>query len=64
MIYFFIPVPTDIPLSLRRPSFGFVQAIPREQWRETLLSAGVTDNTAENLSNVTQAVIDGLVVPE
>lgn len=40
------------------------QPIPRKQWREALFSAGFTDNTAANLSDMTQAVIEGLVVPE
>ncbi|HLT06467.1 MAG TPA: NAD(P)H-binding protein [Cyclobacteriaceae bacterium] len=41
-----------------------VHFIPRKQWRDELLAAGFTDNTAENLSDMTQAVIEGLVVPE
>ena len=41
-----------------------VQPIPPEQWKETLLSAGFTDNTAANLSDMTQAVIEGKLVPE
>lgn len=41
-----------------------VQPIPPEQWKERLLSAGFTDNTAANLSDMTQAVIDGKLVPE
>lgn len=41
-----------------------VQPIPREKWKETLLSVGFTANTATNLSDMTQAVIDGRTVPE
>lgn len=41
-----------------------VQSISSVQWRETLVAAGFTDNTAENLSDMTQAVIDGKLVPE
>lgn len=41
-----------------------VQAIPVAQWRETLMAAGFTDNTASNLLDMTQAVIDGKLVPE
>lgn len=41
-----------------------VQSIPPEQWRETLVAVGFTDNTAKNLSDMTQAVIDGRAVPE
>lgn len=40
------------------------QSIPKEQWKETLLSAGFTENTATNLSDMTQAVIDNKIVPE
>lgn len=42
----------------------FVQSIPNDKWKETLLSVGFTDNTADNLIDMTQAVIDGLTVPE
>lgn len=41
-----------------------VQVIPGAQWRETLMAAGFTDNTAANLSDMTQAVVDGTLVPE
>lgn len=41
-----------------------VQAIPSDKWQETLLSVGFTENTAANLSDMTQAVIDNLTVPE
>ena len=41
-----------------------VQSIPQEKWKETLLSVGFTDNTATNLSDMTQAVIDNKTVPE
>ena len=40
------------------------QPIPREKWNETLTSVGFTENTAANLSDMTQAVIDNIVVPE
>jgi uncharacterized protein YbjT (DUF2867 family) len=42
----------------------FVQSISNDKWKETLLSVGFTDNTANNLIDMTQAVIDGLTVPE
>lgn len=41
-----------------------VQSIVKEQWKETLLSVGFTENTATNLSDMTQAVIDGKIIPE
>ncbi len=41
-----------------------VQSIPKDKWNETLLSVGFTKNTATNLSDMTQAVIDNLTVPE
>ena len=41
-----------------------VQRIPREKWKETLMSAGFTGNTAVNLMDMTQAVIDNKTVPE
>lgn len=41
-----------------------VQSIPKEQWKETLMSVAFTDNTATNLSDMTQAVIDNITVPE
>lgn len=40
------------------------QSIPPKQWMETLLSVGFTFNTASNLADMTQAVIDGTIVPE
>lgn len=36
-----------------------VQRIPRKKWQENLLSVGFTENTAANLMDMTQAVIDG-----
>ncbi|TRX58853.1 nucleoside-diphosphate sugar epimerase [Fulvivirga sp. M361] len=41
-----------------------VQSLPKEQWKEMLLSVGFTENTAKNLSDMTQAVIDHKTVPE
>jgi len=41
-----------------------VQSIATEQWKETLLSVGFTENTATNLSYMTQAVINGKIIPE
>jgi uncharacterized protein YbjT (DUF2867 family) len=41
-----------------------VQTIPKENWKETLLSAGFTENTASNLADMTQAVIDHKTNPE
>ena len=41
-----------------------VQSIPNEKWKETLMSVGFTDNTATNLADMTQAVIDNKTVPE
>lgn len=41
-----------------------VQSIAKDQWKDTLLSVGFTENTATNLSDMTQAVIDGKTVPE
>lgn len=40
------------------------QSIPRDQWKDTLLSVGFTENTAHNLMDMTQAVIDSKTVPE
>ena len=40
------------------------QSISPDQWKETLLSVGFTENTAVNLIDMTQAVIDGLAAPE
>ncbi|SKB44658.1 Uncharacterized conserved protein YbjT, contains NAD(P)-binding and DUF2867 domains [Parapedobacter luteus] len=41
-----------------------VQSIPQDKWKETLISVGFTENTANNLSDMTQAVIDNKTVPE
>jgi uncharacterized protein YbjT (DUF2867 family) len=41
-----------------------VQPIPKDKWNETLISAGFTENTAANLSDMTQAVIDNKAAPE
>ncbi|NDW10177.1 NmrA family NAD(P)-binding protein [Dysgonomonas sp. 520] len=41
-----------------------VQSIPQENWIETLMSVGFTENTAKNLSDMTQAVIDNKIVAE
>ncbi len=40
------------------------QSIPSDKWQKTLISVGFTENTANNLINMTQAVIDGIVIPE
>lgn len=40
------------------------QSIPQKKWKETLLSVGFTENTATNLADMTQAVIDNIVIPE
>lgn len=40
------------------------QPISKSKWKETLLSVGFTENTAINLSEMTQAVIDNKAVPE
>ncbi len=40
------------------------QSIPSDKWKETLMSVGFTENTANNLIDMTQAVIDGLTIPE
>ncbi len=40
------------------------QSIPKEKWKETLLSVGFTENTTANLIDMTQAVIDNIVFPE
>lgn len=42
----------------------FTQSITSDKWKETLLSVGFTNNTADNLCEMTQAVIDGLTSPE
>lgn len=41
-----------------------VQPVPPGEWKETLMAAGFTDDTADHLSAMTQAVIDGRAVPE
>lgn len=41
-----------------------VQPIPKERWKESLLSVGFTENASENLMDMTQAVIDGTTIPE
>lgn len=41
-----------------------VQSIPKYKWKEMLLSVGFTENTATNLSDMTQAVIDNKTIPE
>mgnify|MGYP002777394306 CR=1 FL=1 len=41
-----------------------VQSIPKDKWKEKLLSVGFTENTANNLSDMTQAVIDNKTVPQ
>ena len=41
-----------------------VQSIPQDKWKETLMSVDFTENTATNLSDMTQAVIDNKTVPE
>lgn len=40
------------------------QSVPKEKWNETLRSAGFTSNTSVNLVDMTQAVIDDIVIPE
>lgn len=40
------------------------QSIPQEKWKEALRSVGFTENTATNLSDMTQAVIDNIAVSE
>lgn len=42
----------------------FTQSIASDKWKETLLSVGFTNNTADNLCDMTQAVVDGLTSPE
>lgn len=37
--------------------------IPPEQWKESLISAGFSDNASDNLIQMTQAVIDGKARP-
>jgi len=41
-----------------------IQSIPQDKRKETLMSVGFTENTATNLSAMTQAVIDNKAVPE
>ncbi len=41
-----------------------IQSITNDKWKETLLSVGFTNNTADNLCDMTQAVVDGLTSPE
>jgi len=41
-----------------------IKSIPQEKWKETLMSVGFTENTANNLADMTQAVIDNKTVPE
>lgn len=41
-----------------------VQSIPQDKWKETLISVGFTENTENNLSDMTQAVIDNKTIPE
>jgi len=42
----------------------YTQSITSDKWKETLLSVGFTNNTADNLCDMTQAVVDGLTSPE
>ena len=42
----------------------FTQSIPSDKWKEKLMSVGFTEHTANNMVDMTQAVIDGLTVPE
>lgn len=41
-----------------------VQSISQDKWKEMLMSLSFTENTAANLSDMTQAVIDNKTVPE
>ena len=41
-----------------------VLSIPRENWKESLLSIGFSENVAINLSEMTGALADGIAVPE
>lgn len=41
-----------------------LQVIPPEQWQESLVSAGFSENTAENLADMTRAVTENTAVPE
>jgi uncharacterized protein YbjT (DUF2867 family) len=40
------------------------QTIPADQWHNTLLQAGFSENAAANMSKMTQAVIAGITRPE
>lgn len=40
------------------------QTIPADQWHETLLHAGFSENATSNMIKMTQAVIDGITAPE
>ncbi len=40
------------------------QPVPQEEWKNTLLAAGFTENTANNLADMTQAVIDNVAAPQ
>lgn len=40
------------------------QQIPRERWKKTLQQAGFTDDAAQNLIEMTDAVINGYTTPE
>lgn len=41
-----------------------LQTIATEDWKQTLISAGFTEDTSANLMDMTQAVIDDIVVRE
>lgn len=41
-----------------------VQAISRENWKETLLSFGFTESSAINLSDMTRALVDSIAIAE
>lgn len=51
-------------LSVKLNKSVTVHPIPGDRWRETLRSAGFTDNTAKHVENMTRAVIDGKTNPE
>ncbi len=40
------------------------QQIPPEQWQETLVGVGFSSHAAEQIINMTEAVIDGRAIPE
>lgn len=40
------------------------QPVPKKKWHETLISVGFTKNTSSNLSDMTEAVIEGIAKPE